>query len=84
MRLIVCRRDAGSDFGFRLRTRLDYHRRQAPTQMRRAATREPIGAGHLVLDDVEALLSEPGHAVEHPFQDLGVVALPVLELANDA
>jgi hypothetical protein len=38
----------------------------------------------LILDDVEALLSELQKAVQHPLQDHGVVALPVLELADDA
>ena len=38
----------------------------------------------LVLDDVQALFSEPSDAVEHPLHHLGGVALPGLDLADDA
>ena len=37
----------------------------------------------LILDDVEALLSETRQAVQHPLEDVGVVALPLLKLADD-
>jgi Fic family protein len=42
-----------------------------------------LGQRRLVLDDVQPLLAEPGDVVEHPLQDVGRVAFPVMHLADD-
>ena len=54
--------------------------------------RDPVGgaadhpdpAAGLVLDDVQPLLPQQRQAIQHPLQDLRVVALPAVHLADDA